>query len=157
MNDELRQREFAERFGAALETWRFEVNSYWTRTSYFAIFQAGAFTGLWKIFSSREHLYTSIALSVAGLVLTVIWGVNNIRMHQYVMYWWNRAGDIEEEFEVCAERSLVRDYEKIREQKQGVRRLGQYSWWVNAVPAVFLSGWLSTIHCAQAGCPTSRL
>ena len=91
--------------------------------------------------TSGRHIYTAIAYSVSGAMMTAIWFVNNVRMHQYVRYWWERTGEIEEEFQVSEKRSLVRDYEKIRKDKGRAHRFGRYSWWVNAVPAVFLGGW----------------
>jgi hypothetical protein len=133
---ELAKTEFSERFGAALETWRFEVNSYWTRTSYFALFQGGALAGLWTVLD-KKFLATSAALSLLGVLLTFVWFFNNNRMHEYVEYWWNRAGEIEVEFQIPAERQLVFGYERRRRYQHRIR----YSNLIQAVPCLFLCAW----------------
>ena len=149
MSDELRQREFAERFGAAIETWRFEVNSYWTRNSYFALFQGGAFVAIWTLLQTQYRV-TTVVMSLLGVLLTIVWFVNNSRMHEYVEYWWDRTGEIETEFEVKIERRLVSDYETRRKHKHCV----PYSTLVQLAPCLFMCGWfwmfcLSLSKCLQ--------
>ena len=147
MSDELRQREFAERFGAAIETWRFEVNSYWTRNSYFAVFQGGAFVALWTLLQ-KQYSVTAVGMSLFGVLLTLVWFVNNGRMHEYVEYWWNRAGEIEDEFEVKAERRLILGYEDRRKHKHCLR----YSTLVQLAPCLFLCGWLWVFCLSVSAC-----
>ena len=111
---ELRQREFSERFSAVLETWRFQVDAYWTRASYFAVFEMGALAALWQVFRSGYNVST-IVFSAGGCALTLIWAFNNSRVHNYVAYWWRRTAALEAEFGVCANRQLVEGYDKRRE------------------------------------------
>ena len=142
MNDEIRQREFAERFGAALETWRFQVQSYWSRTTYFALFQIGAFSGLWGIFTAHRHRYTATFLSFLAAVLCVVWFINSGRMQQYIRYWWDRAAAIERDFNVSPARSLIQHHEVFRSESRAKTPVGSYSTWMRAVPCIFLCGWL---------------
>ena len=142
MNEEIQQREFAERFGVAIETWRFHLASYWTRTTYFALFQVAAFSGLWSIVTAHHHCYTAAFLSFAACAFSVIWLVSGLRMHEYIEYWWERAAAIEREFHVTPERSLVQHYQSFSDRKGRRHRLGRYSLWIAAVPCVFLSAWL---------------
>jgi hypothetical protein len=136
--EECRQREFAERFSSALETWRFEVDSHWTRTAYFSLFQAGSFVAVWTLLSAH-HIWTCIYLCGLGMVLSLIWLANDVLMHRYIDAWWKRARDIEEEFDVTASRKLVWDFAKRNKKK---------SWWPEyryisrSVPIVFLAAWI---------------
>ncbi len=142
MKNELEQLEFTERFGSALETWRFHVASAWTRTTYFAFFQVGAFSGLWNIVTAHHHPVTAAFLSLAGCCLTVLWFLNGLRMHEYVTYWWERAAAIERDFGIPLERSLVQHHRTLRSRSRRTGRFGHYSVWMKAMPCVFLSAWV---------------
>ena len=136
--EEYRQREFAERFGSALQTWRFEVDSHWTRTNYFSIFQAGAFVALWTLMLNA-YLKSSVFLCVLGIGLTMTWLINDVRMHAYIRAWWRRAGDIEREFEVCENRQLVRHFkERLKTGFPAVK----YRYVSRTVPIIFLLAWV---------------
>jgi hypothetical protein len=135
--EEWRQREFAERFGVAMDTWRFQVDSYWTRNSYFAVFETGALASLWFVFREGYNA-TCIAGSVIGCILTVVWLFNNSRGHSYVSYWWDRLKAIEKEFEVNHNRRLVRGYNK----RRGGDFYFKYSGMLQVVPCLFMASWL---------------
>jgi hypothetical protein len=78
------------------ETWRFQVDSYWTRSSYFAAFETAAFAGVWELYTAKEPPnYLGIVFSLLCFFLTGIWFLNNRRTHQYVDYWWKILIDIE--------------------------------------------------------------
>jgi hypothetical protein len=79
------------------ETWRFQVDSYWTRNAYFAAFETAAFAGIWELYTAKHpHLYMGMAFSFFCICLTFIWFFNNRRTDQYVKYWWKTLIDIEE-------------------------------------------------------------
>jgi len=134
--EESEQSKFAERFQSALETWRFEVESYWTRTSYFAVFETAALGGQWLIF--KDYWYTSLALSIAGMSLTVLWFTNNSRMHEYVDQWWRRAGEIEAHFGIPEGRTLIHDFEL---RKTITHRIPYHAIDRYLVPGIFFAGW----------------
>lgn len=138
MNEDLQQREFQERFNAALETWRFQINAYWTRTAYFSLFQIAAFTGLWSTITAHHHRYSAVFLSLLACCFALIWFVSSLRMHQYVDYWWQRAAAIEAEFHVTPQRSLVQHHR----DHTPTHRMGRSRDWIKALPLVFLAAWL---------------
>ena len=75
------------------EIWRFQVDSYWQRTSYFAVFETAAIAGVWQVLANRPRL--ALALAGLGIVLTILWLLNNARTHAYVGYWWQALAEIE--------------------------------------------------------------
>ena len=83
-----------EVYKAIFETWRYEVDSYWQRNSYFAAFETAALAGCWYVV---EHLYRwpGLVFSLAGLTSAIIWWVTSIAVHRYVRYWWNAIQSIE--------------------------------------------------------------
>jgi hypothetical protein len=50
----------------------------------------------------------------AGMLLAVLWLVNNIRVHQYILYWWKKAEGIEKLLGGPEEARLVYGYDKHR-------------------------------------------
>jgi len=134
--EEWKQREFAERFGTAIAIWKFQVDSYWTRSSYFALFETAALTALWQVFRAGYNV-TSLFLCLLGMVLTFIWMYNNRRVHKYVDYWWKRGASIEEEFLVKAERRFIAGYEVLRNDEPLMR----YSHLVQLIPLLFIASW----------------
>src|ERR1039457_686381 len=83
----------------ALEVWRFQVDSYWTRNSYFVAFHTAIMAAVWEI-TKNAQLPSSRRLAAqcfcyAGMCLSALWFVNNVRVHQYILYWWRKAAAIE--------------------------------------------------------------
>src|SRR5260370_17784468 len=74
----------------------------------------------------------------AGLFLSVVWLVNNIRVHQYITYWWRRAAAIEKLLSGPPETRLVFGYDKHRLPKLIP---GDYHLWMNSIPALFIVVW----------------
>ncbi len=133
----MEQIKFEDRFQTAIETWRFEVNSYWTRTSYFAVFETAALGAQWLLF--KDYRFTSFALSLAGIFLTWLWYMNNTRMHEYVDQWWRRAGDLEAQSGVSTGNYLVHDFHV----RKTVEHRIPYHWLDRFfIPGAFLAGWL---------------
>jgi hypothetical protein len=79
-----------EVYKATFETWRYEVNSYWQRNSYFAAFEVAALAGCWYVAEQRHH-FTGLAFSILGLLTAVIWLLTSVAVHRYIDYWWKSA------------------------------------------------------------------
>ena len=80
------------------ETWRFQVNSYWQRSVFFAAFETAGIAGCWYVISGTSlqgcisgklsHPCIGVLFSVLGIILTIVWYLNNKKTHAYVDYWW---------------------------------------------------------------------
>ena len=77
-----------------LAIWRWQVDSYWTRTSYFALFATGVFTAAATLYI-HDHCGLAAGCGIFGLLLSVCWWLNNKRTHEYVRYWWRYLGALE--------------------------------------------------------------
>ena len=139
MNEDIQQREFQERFGVAIENWRFQVSAQWNRATYFSLFQIAAFSSTWNVVTTGRHRYSAVFLTFAACAISIIWFVNSLRMHEYANYWWHRAAAIEKDFNITPARSLI---QSTRDHKGIGARIGHHSAWMKAIPLVFLSAWL---------------
>jgi hypothetical protein len=125
-----------------LDVWQFQINSYWTRNSYFVTFHSAIMAAVWEItknptmIAPRRH--AAEGFCYAGLFLSVVWLVNNIRVHQYITYWWRRAAAIEKLLSGPPETRLVFGYDKHRLPKLIP---GDYHLWMNSIPALFIVVW----------------
>ena len=129
-----------EQFAIAMENWRFQVGSYWTRNSYFAVFETAATAGIWRLIELK-HWWTSLACSIGLVVLTIVWIFNNVRLHEYIRYWWERAGTAEEAYLKSCDRAipLVSNYEKNRPSRNTSIAYHQS---VQTIPVLFLLCWV---------------
>ena len=75
----------------------------------------------------------------AGIFLAVLWLVNNLRVHQYILYWWGRAAAIEKLMDNPEETRLVLGYEQHRLPKF---LPGEYHLWMNSIPVLFFILWV---------------
>jgi hypothetical protein len=137
--------DLATQYKIAFDAWKFQVDSYWQRNSYFAAFQGVALGAAWKILGDRS----AVALCAAGIALVVVWYFNNLKVHSYIRYWWRRIGELERRG--ATEFALVEGYEHRRwgdlEHHPWERLiwrfpLTRYSSAINAIPLLFLFGWL---------------
>jgi hypothetical protein len=149
MSDSTEYEKFAERFESAMSAWKFQVDSYWTRSSYFAVFETAAAAGVWQLIDAK-HWWTSLFFSLGLVVLTGLWFFNNIRLHEYIVYWWKRAGLVEETYmrsmgqtiEANPKRlSSVKDYELNRVKKL---ECISYHWSIQLIPVLFFFCWVWT-------------
>ena len=143
--------DLATQYKIAFEAWKFQVNSYWQRNSYFAAFQGVALGGAWKILGHRS----AVALCAAGIALVVVWYLNNLKVHSYIRYWWRSIGELERMGET--QFALVAHYERRRWEDlehRGWERLisrfplARYSTTMNAIPLLFLFGWLWMLNAS---------
>jgi hypothetical protein len=125
-------------FDAAVDAWKFQIDSYWTRMSHFAVFELAFAAGLWKIFETQQHYFTSVGLAFGAIVLTIIWIVNNSRLHEYILYYWSRIGHFESLLALSPDDSIVLHFKKNRHHK---RFPGEYHIYIQMIPMLFLAGW----------------
>jgi hypothetical protein len=116
----------------AWENWRFQVNSGWDRSNYFAVVETIALAGAWQL-DQHKYPVTALFLAFLGLLSTMIWFLNDTINHAYILFWWRST-------------NLSRGYEKKAEQlgigrwwsKSGVK----YSHLMNFIPIIFGAAWL---------------
>jgi hypothetical protein len=137
-------------YGLITENWRFQVNSNWQRTNYFALFETALLGGTWKIISER-HIVSGFAAAFLGIALTVVWLLNDVKAGSYIAYWWASLGDIEkaiqhadhdEKKEPLCLFGFVSNYE-LNAKKYGICRpcWPSYNTLMRAVPSLFFVGW----------------
>ncbi len=142
----------------ACETWRFQVNSYWTRNSYFAVFETASVAGVWKL--TNGHGVTAVAFSLLCAMLTWVWGDNNRRTHEYVRFWWEEIIRLEKppakpkngrRADPAAITMASRIDEWREEYRKRPRESGlSYSRLIQRVP--WLSEWVGdTLSCSMPG------
>lgn len=131
----------------AFETWRFQVNSYWSRNSYFAVFETAAVAGMWKL--TDRHRFTAVVFALLCGVLTWIWGTSSRRSHEYVRFWWEETTRLEKHYANSnastteAVVSLVSGFESWRDKYRDKSRDTElsYSKLIRLVPWLFGIGW----------------
>jgi hypothetical protein len=138
------------RYELTFETWRFQVDSYWQRSSYFAAFETAALAGVWEVLVSR-HWYTALVFSILGMALTRAWFLNNRKMHSYVRYWWEALGKMEDHLEPAASGGsgskwahpkLISDYDQnAAEMKIDRCACVSYASLIQRIPKVFAIAW----------------
>jgi hypothetical protein len=127
-----------EIYKSLFETWRFEVNSHWQRSSYFAAFETVAVAACWQLLSSS--VWSGLLLAVGGLCLTTVWYCNNIKTHFYAVYWLEKVAEIEKKL-LQYEQDI--DFAAhILARPRGVIR---HRYLVQAVPVIFGIAWVSLI------------
>jgi len=136
------QAQLQDALKTTLDIWRFQIDSYWTRNSYFVTFHTAIMAAVWEITKNKMSDSRRLAAEFfcyAGLFLAVVWLVNNIRVHQYIIYWWRRAAAIEKLLGGPEETHLVFEYDKHRRPKLIP---GDYHLWMDSIPVLFLVIWI---------------
>jgi len=138
-----------ELYKTIFETWRFQVNSYWQRSSYFAAFETAAIAGCWHLVTGTPAHYKAGAfVSALGVLLTIVWLLNNHKTHKYVEYWWGALRKIEERLDLPLSTTDGKTQEKSDFAFVG-RHPGSgqppYSCLVQSVPVLFLMAWLALL------------
>jgi len=131
----------------AYETWRFQVDSYWTRTSYFAVFEIAAATGVWTV-GERAHYWMALGFSLICLALTVIWRIANGRAHEYIDFWWKMAQESDPAYgsekpngEQPKDLRLASRFTEWRKNEHCI----SYSQLIQIIPVLFFLGWVFLI------------
>ncbi len=127
-----------------LETWGTQVDSYWTRTNYFAAFEIAAMAGTWVLLGDKDlRLGHWTALLV--VLLTGAWIFSNVKSHAYVDYWWDVLRELESSEKWEVKPAYISKYEERRKRQRRLLRL-PYSIFTNwLVPCFFLAAWLLLI------------
>jgi hypothetical protein len=123
-------------YWAILETWAAQVDSYWTRTNYFAAFEIAAVAGTWAVLNANDLVVGRCSLLLA-FFLTASWIFSNVKSHDYVMYWWKALGEIEAREEWKKKPDYISNYETRRKMRPVLGKL-PYSDFTNWLVPVFL-------------------
>ena len=131
--------ELLEMYKSLFETWRFEVNSHWQRSSYFAAFETVAIGACWTVLNRPPGSeWASVVLSVLGILLTAVWYLSNGKTHFYAVYWLRKVALIEERLIQHGEPGI--DFaNQILNRSRGWMR---HRHLVQAVPLIFLLAWI---------------
>ena len=134
MSDEERRKQM---LGIAFEAWKFQIDAFWTRTSYFALFELAFAAGLWKVFDSG-HWITSAGMAVGSILVTCIWIINNSRLHEYILYYSDRVKHFEGAVGIDTQNTIFTRFESNRQKCFP----GSYHMYIQVVPLIFIVGWL---------------
>jgi hypothetical protein len=116
----------------AWENWRFQVDSGWNRSNYFAILETVAIAGAWQVLEHGQHPKTALFFAFLGFVSTLIWFLNDLINHAYILYWW-KSTEGSKEYEDRAEWLVGRWWPKV-----GLK----YSHLMHLIPIIFAAAWL---------------
>jgi hypothetical protein len=127
----------------ALDLWRFQIDSYWSRNHYFVTFHSAIMAAVWGISKEvSEHRAPALKLFCwGGMIVSVLWLMNNIREHRYVIYWWDRASAVEELMKQPEGACLFSGSQR-RLSRRWVPR--EYHVW--AFPILYFAIWIVILH-----------
>jgi hypothetical protein len=115
------------------DSWRFQVDSGWNRSNYFAVVETVALAGAWQVLEQKIYIKTALFFAFLGLLSSLIWLLNDYINHTYINYWWQSTGE-------------AKGYEKKAEELKIVRwwpRVGlRYSHLMRGIPFIFCIAWL---------------
>jgi hypothetical protein len=136
-------------------TWRFQIDSFWTRNTYFAGFQTAAVAGAVTV--SKDHHWTGLFAALAALALAMIWFLSCDRLYEYQKFWWEKliecdaaafeAWHASPKIEGVRPVLLAVDYERWRRwrnRRAPWRRLN-YSTLLSLAVVVFIAVWFGVI------------
>jgi len=127
-------------YQTVFEAWKFQVDQYWTRSSYYVVFELALAAGIWKVFEAH-HWWTSALMSVGAIVFTILWVLNNERLNEYISYYWKRLQKLETELGIPNEKGIFSIIFN-KNQLEKKRYPGNYRQYARALPPVFFAGWL---------------
>ena len=128
-------------YRTAFEAWKFQVDQYWTRSSYFVVFELAFAAGIWKIFE-RKHWFTSAAMSIGAIVFTVVWVLNNERLNEYIKYYWVVLKQLESELDIPVRQQIFSPLYEAIYVIQTKRYSGNYRQYARVLPPLFFCGWV---------------
>jgi hypothetical protein len=131
-----------EIYRTIFETWRSQVDSYWQRSNYFAVFETAALAGCWYLMECK-HWCMGLFSAILGILLTVIWLLNNSKVHTYVLHWWDSIKVIEGHLSLEDQQfDFARQLD--RKPRGCVNRI-PYSCLVQFVPGLFMIAWIGLL------------
>lgn len=158
----MKTEELLEIYKALFETWRFQVNSHWQRSSFFSAFETVALVACWRLFTDKPdtHMaFLGVLLAFLGFALTVVWLLMNNRTHQYALYWLRAVGEIETKLMKNSCEWEIDFAKKILDTKRSKipRSTIEHHQLELAVPSLFFIAWIAlflfgTRHLPAIGC-----
>jgi hypothetical protein len=97
-----------------------------------------ALGGAWAVLGGTKYLRTGLFFAFLGLLSTIIWLLNDLINHTYILYWWRSANPhwTERTYEKNAEKMEIgRWWDK---PKVGFK----YSHLMHVIPIIFGAAWL---------------
>jgi len=142
--------ELMEVYKITFDTWRSQVDSYWQRSNYFALFETAAVGGCWHLVSGEHALEVllGVGFAILGIALTVVWHRNNAKTHIYVRHWWDALTTIEGRLNL-----RPNDFAAQLEQEQEERHKNGDIWYrhlIQWVPCLFGVAWVALFLVAVA-------
>lgn len=146
MTEEDRQFEIYKQL---LENWRWQINSNWHRTDYFAAFQTALLLAAGKVILD-QHLYTGLALAAFGVLLNVGWILNDMKTGAYTNYWRAAIDAVEGEISLPSRWQFVSRSEYEGKAREWGARITypKYSHLMWGVRLLFTVAWISLITAA---------
>jgi len=123
-------------YKAIFETWRSQVDSYWQRSNYFAVFETAALAGCWSL-TDHKHPAMGLLAAILGICLTVVWWCNNWVVHRYVDYWWKSLKDSERNLSLQSAGLAFASNHPGSGSRVGYRYL------VQIIPGLFMVAWMA--------------
>lgn len=132
--------ELLELYKSLSDTWRFEVNSHWQRSSYFAAFETVAIAAYWKLLTGPYDSRWAVLLSVLGVLLTAVWFLNNQKTRAYCRHWLRSLISIETKLiERCGEADIDFARQILFRHRTDIVK---HPYLVQAVPTLFYLAWI---------------
>jgi hypothetical protein len=126
----------------AFDVWKSQVDSFWTRASYNVVFQLAAITGFFTLLDKKNEP-AILALSLASLLLTIIWFKTSQRMNDYINFYWRRLGELERDLEIPPNQQI---FLLVESEGKGIPpRKIKHRYYVNAIPVIFGIIWTSLL------------
>lgn len=139
------RKELLDLYKSLFDTWRFEVNSHWQRSSYFAAFETVAVAACWKLVTDHNiSRRAGIVISVLGFLLTIVWFLNNRKTHFYARYWLERVGIVEQKLGFKDEAIDFATQILNRPRIDWIK----HPHLVQAIPLIFFVLWVGLFLCA---------
>jgi hypothetical protein len=135
-------KELLDVYKTLFETWRFEVNSHWQRSSYFAAFETVAVAACWKLLIDQNYAWAGVILSIFGTALTEVWRRNNNKTHLYAVYWLGRVADLESTLSRSSGESI--NFASAILNRPRPYRI-RHRHLVQAVPMIFFGAWIALL------------
>jgi len=133
-----------EVYKTIFDTWRSQVDSYWQRSNYFALFETAAVGACWHLVSGSHKLEVGagVGLSVLGICLTFVWYRNNAKTHGYVRHWWDSMGKIEAQLNLTPN-DFASQLDRKQDEEHKERGGWEYRDMIQKVPILFGVAWVA--------------
>lgn len=139
----MKTKELLEVYRSLFSTWRFEVNSHWQRSSYFAAFETVAIAACWTVLTdSSGQRWAGPVLAVLGIALTAVWFFNNNKTHEYAVYCLESVGALERKLMERTGEQGIDFAVRVRARTRKDFIYIKHPYLVQSPPVIFLIAWL---------------